>query len=76
MLELTRIDVHGTGRDADTETLLTVEYGTILYSVRKLSANSRYEVHTPNGWPHPRNGLPSDRDGSPAGRFLCSLFPV
>ena len=49
MLELTRMDVHGTGRDADTETLLTVKYGTILYSVRKLSANSRYEVHTPNG---------------------------
>jgi len=49
MLELTRMDVHDTGRDADTETLLTVKYGTILYSVRKLSANSRYEVHTPKG---------------------------
>jgi hypothetical protein len=43
------MDVHGTGWDADTETMLTVKYGTILYSVRKLSANSRYEIHTPNG---------------------------
>ena len=49
MVELTKMDVHGTGPAADTETVLTVKYGTILYSVRKLSANSRYEVHTPNG---------------------------
>jgi FecR protein len=48
-VELTRMDVHGAGLGADTETVLTVKYGTILYSVRKLSANSRYEVHTPNG---------------------------
>jgi hypothetical protein len=48
-VELTKMDVHGTGPSADTETVLTVKYGTILYSVRKLSANSRYEVHTPNG---------------------------
>lgn len=48
-VELTRMDVHGAGRDADTDTLLTVKSGTILFSVRKLSANSRYEVHTPNG---------------------------
>ncbi len=46
---LTRMDVHGAGLDADTETVLTVKSGTILGKVKKLSANSRYEVHTPNG---------------------------
>jgi hypothetical protein len=49
MVELTRMDFHGTGLSADTDTLLTVKYGTILSSVRKLSANSRYEVVTPKG---------------------------
>jgi hypothetical protein len=48
-VELTRMDVHGAGPDADTDTLLTVKVGTILAHVRKLSANSRFEMHTPNG---------------------------
>jgi hypothetical protein len=48
-VELTKMDAHGSGPAAETETVLTVKYGTTLGSVRKLSANSRYEIHTPNG---------------------------
>lgn len=49
LMELTRMDAYGKGLSANTETVLTLKRGTILGSVRKLSANSRYEVHTPNG---------------------------
>ena len=48
-LELTKMDYQSTLFGKDTETVLTVKYGTILGSVRKLSANSSYMIHTPNG---------------------------
>ena len=51
LVELTRVDTYGKGIFADTETVLTVRRGLLLGSVRKLSANSRYEVRTPMGWP-------------------------
>jgi hypothetical protein len=46
ILELTKMDCKIGG---DTETVLTVKKGKILSSVRKLSANSSYVIHTPKG---------------------------
>jgi hypothetical protein len=45
-VELTKMDILGGG---DTETVLTVKSGTLLGSVRKLSARSSYEIHAPKG---------------------------
>jgi len=39
----------GGGGDADTETILDLKTGTIFGKVKKLSAGSSYEIHTPNG---------------------------
>jgi hypothetical protein len=43
---MTRTD---SGRDADSETLLDLQDGAILGNVKKISANSRYEIKTPHG---------------------------
>src|SRR5665213_171655 len=39
----------GTRREGDTETMLDLESGSVLGNVKKLSANSRYEIKTPHG---------------------------
>lgn len=39
----------GSPREGDTTTVLSLKSGTILGNVKKISANSRYEVDTPNG---------------------------
>jgi hypothetical protein len=39
----------GPVRGADTETTLDLQNGTVLGNVKKLSANSRYEIKTPHG---------------------------
>jgi hypothetical protein len=43
---MTRTD---SSRDADSETLLDLQDGAILGNVKKISANSRYEIKTPHG---------------------------
>ena len=43
---LTRMDRPAEG---DTETMLDLQTGTVAGTVNKLSANSRYEIQTPNG---------------------------
>jgi hypothetical protein len=47
-LVLEKMDRIG-GREGDTETMLNVEAGSILGQVKKVSANSRYEITTPHG---------------------------
>ena len=39
----------GPGREADTDTTLDLQLGTVLGNVKKLSASSRYEIRTPHG---------------------------
>jgi hypothetical protein len=43
---MTRSD---TSRDSDEETMLDLQDGAILGNVKKISANSRYEIKTPHG---------------------------
>ena len=49
VLELTLMRCSGNPLNPDTATVLTVKRGTVHSSVRKLSANSYYEVQTPKG---------------------------
>jgi len=39
----------GSAREGDTTTMLNLETGSIIGNVKKISANSRYEMTTPNG---------------------------
>ncbi len=39
----------GPGREGDTETMLNLSVGSILGQVKKVSANSNYEIKTPHG---------------------------
>lgn len=39
----------GPGREADTDTTLDLQLGTVIGNVKKLSASSRYEIRTPHG---------------------------
>jgi hypothetical protein len=48
-LVLEKMDRIGAGREGDTETMLNLEAGSILGQVKKVSANSRYEITTPHG---------------------------
>jgi hypothetical protein len=48
-MTLDRMSSMGGASDNDTDTSLKLDTGTVLGTVRKLSANSRYEVVTPNG---------------------------
>jgi hypothetical protein len=81
LVELTRMVAYGKEPSADTETVLTVKRGTVLYSVRKLSANSRYEVHSPNGVANVRGtdfsvsvtALPSGKDQV---TFFCVMGQI
>jgi serine protease inhibitor len=49
MLLLQKMNALGGGSNADTQTILNLKSGTILGKVKKLSAGSSYEIHTPNG---------------------------
>jgi len=49
ILELTTMDFSGDPRKGDKNTILTLKLGTVLYSVKRLTPNSHYEVRTPNG---------------------------
>jgi hypothetical protein len=49
MIAIPEMDRVGAGRDADTETTLDLTTGTVLGNVKKLSANSHYEIKTPHG---------------------------
>jgi len=49
MVVLTKMEQQGGFIGGDSRTLLTLKVGTILASVRKLSAGSYYEIRTPNG---------------------------
>jgi hypothetical protein len=46
---LTKMVTTGNGSDADTSTDLKLDGGTLLGSVKKISANSDYKITTPNG---------------------------
>jgi hypothetical protein len=48
-LTLSKMDSMGSGLDSDSDTSLKLDAGTAMGQVRKLSANSRYEIETPNG---------------------------
>ena len=48
-VELTKMETSRVGAGASTKTILTLKIGEISGSVKKLSANSGYEIHTPNG---------------------------
>jgi hypothetical protein len=48
-ITLSKMDSMGSGADSDSDTSLKLDSGTVMGQVRKLSANSRYEIETPNG---------------------------
>lgn len=48
-LVLDKMDIIGAQREGDTETMLDLKAGTILGQVKKVSANSRFEIKTPHG---------------------------
>jgi len=49
VVELTRMEQRGGFIGGDSYTVLTLKVGSIICSVRKLSADSLYEISTPNG---------------------------
>jgi len=48
-VSLDRMSTTGDSSDADTDTSMKLDAGTVLGKVQKLSANSRYEIVTPSG---------------------------
>lgn len=48
-LKIPTMSYVGTPREGDTTTLLNLESGSILGNVKKITANSRYEIVTPHG---------------------------
>jgi hypothetical protein len=48
-ITLSKMDSMGRGADSDSDTSMKLDSGTVLGQVKKLSANSRYEIETPNG---------------------------
>jgi hypothetical protein len=77
----------GPGRDADTSTDLKLDGGTILGSVKKLSANSDYKVTVPNGVAGIRgtdfqvtvtvlNGTATVTFTSVTGTIVCQVNPI
>jgi hypothetical protein len=48
-LQIPTMSYIGTSREGDTTTMLNLESGSILGNVKKISANSRYEIMTPHG---------------------------
>ena len=48
-LQIPTMTYVGTPREGDTTTMLNLDSGSILGNVKKISANSRYEIMTPHG---------------------------
>ncbi len=48
-MTLAKMDSTASGNDSDSETTMKLDTGSVLGQVKKLSANSRYEIETPNG---------------------------
>jgi hypothetical protein len=48
-LEIKEMSYVGSAREGDTTTMLNLLSGTVLGNVKKISANSRYEITTPHG---------------------------
>jgi hypothetical protein len=48
-MAISTMDRIGSDREGDTETMLDLKAGTILGQVKKVSANSTYEIKTPHG---------------------------
>jgi len=48
-LQIPTMTYVGTAREGDTTTMLKLESGTVIGNVKKISANSRYEIMTPHG---------------------------
>jgi hypothetical protein len=48
-MTLDRMNTMGSGGESDSDTSLKLDAGTVLGQVKKLSANSRYEIVTPEG---------------------------
>jgi hypothetical protein len=46
---LEKLDLIGAERERDTDTMLDLRVGSILGQVKKVSANSRFEIKTPHG---------------------------
>jgi hypothetical protein len=48
-LQITAMSYAGSVREGDTTTMLNLQSGSVLGNVKKISANSRYEIMTPHG---------------------------
>ncbi len=48
-LQIPTMSYVGTAREGDTTTMLNLMSGSVLGNVKKISANSRYEITTPHG---------------------------
>jgi hypothetical protein len=48
-MQIPNMTYTGSRREGDTDTMLDLKTGSILGNVKKLSANSRYEIKTPHG---------------------------
>lgn len=48
-LQIPKMSYVGTPREGDSQTMLNLASGTVLGNVKKISANSRYEITTPHG---------------------------
>jgi len=49
ILEIKDMSYVGSAREGDTTTMLNLTSGTVLGNVKKITANSRYEITTPHG---------------------------
>ncbi|MGP8201313.1 MAG: FecR domain-containing protein [Limisphaerales bacterium] len=49
ILQIPTMSYVGSAREGDTTTMLNLETGTVIGNVKKISANSRYEIMTPHG---------------------------
>jgi hypothetical protein len=49
ILQIPTMSYTGSVREGDTTTMLNLETGTVIGNVKKISANSRYEIMTPHG---------------------------
>ncbi len=85
-LQFQKMTRTSTERNADTETILNLKSGTIFGNVKKLSANSRYEIITPHGVAGMRgtdfqvsvvpqaNGVPVVTFTSVCGEVVCAAM--
>lgn len=75
-VNLVQMDSFGNGPAADTQTKIKLISGTILGSVRKLAANSTYEIITPDGIVGIRGtdfevSVQAQNGGSPRSTYRC-----